>query len=51
MKKSGVFDWHKHFERVVRTWKMRKEVVIQDLKELMKNVEKVQNLVPSDLDV
>jgi len=41
MKKSSVFKWHKWFkELVMRMWKMMKKVVIQDLRESMKMLEK-----------
>jgi hypothetical protein len=36
VKKSGVFGDINGLKRAVRTWKMMKEVVIQDLKEPMK---------------
>jgi hypothetical protein len=40
MKKSSVFEWHKWFKRVARTWKMMKQVVVQDLTGSMKIVKK-----------
>jgi len=43
MKKSSVFEWHKQFQvghKDVEVWKKMKEVVIQDLKELMKVLKK-----------
>jgi hypothetical protein len=45
MKRPSVFECHKQFKRVVRTWKMMKEVV-QDSR-TGKNVEKVKNLTHS----
>jgi hypothetical protein len=36
MKKSRVSEWLNSSKRVVRTWKIIKEVVIQDLTEPMK---------------
>jgi len=31
MRKSSVFECHKRFEKVTRTWKMMKEMVVQDI--------------------
>jgi hypothetical protein len=40
VKKSSAFEWLKQSKRVARMWKMIKEVVVQDLTELMKMLHK-----------
>jgi len=40
MKRSSVLEWYKRFERVARTWKMMKEVVVQYLTEPIKMLKK-----------